>query len=379
MDLLNPTSLAQLAEREETGTHVSLFIPTHRFGDAVETDPLRWKNLLSEVETTLASHGLDKSAVDSLLAPAWELHRDSLTWQHMKDGLAFFLRPGWSTHFRLPIDVPQIAMVGDRFVTSPLLPVVTDDAQFLLLAVSQRRVRLLSGDHQGLEDIELDDVPTDLRDIIEPHDPRSNTMARPTSGGRAVFFGHGAGDDHFKTDELERFLRQVANGLQHYLADKHLPMVMVGLDELVAMYRGVNQYAHLADEDVRTNPDELSSQQLHEAAWPVIGQKVQAKRADEAARFHQLLGTGKASQSVAEVEVAAREGRVETLFVADDIWASGETPSTPPVVSLGRDTELSDAEALDRAAIDTLTHGGVVHAVPAKEMPADPVAATFRY
>lgn len=382
MELLNQLDLKKLNEPDSAGTHISLFVPTHRFGDQVETDPLRWKNLLSGVETELASQGLDKAAITHLLAPAWELHRDTLAWQNMSAGLAFFIRSDWNACYRLEVEVPAIAMTGDRFVMSPLLPGLTDDSQFLLLTVSQRRVRLLRGDHEGLSEVELDNVPTDLREIMEPHDPRSNTMTRPVSpkGGQAVFFGHGAADDHFKKDQVQAFMQQVASGLQTYLADQHLPMVLVGLEEMLAFYRGVNQYAHLSADEVRSNPDGLSAKQLHEAAWPLIDKQLQRKRDSEISRFDQLMGTGRASDAIAEIETAARDGRVEMLFVTADLWNLDETTSTPPVVSLGRDTQFSDWDLIDRAATDSLTHDGRVYSVPADSMPGkNEVAAIFRY
>lgn len=382
MELLNRSDLEKLSEPDRDGTHVSLFVPTHRFGDQVETDPLRWKNLLSGVETELASQGLDRAAITNLLAPAWELHRDTLAWQNMSGGLAFFIRPDWNACYRLEVEVPAIAMIGDRFVMSPLLPALTDDSQFLLLTVSQRRVRLLRGDHERLSEVELDNVPTDLREIMEPHDPRSNTMTRPVSprGGQAVFFGHGAADDHFKKDQIQAFMQQVANGLQSYLADQHLPMVLVGLEEMLAFYRGVNQYAHLTSDEVRSNPDSLSAKQLHEAAWPLINRQLELKRDSEINRFDQLIGTGRASDAIAEIETAARDGRVEMLFVTADLWNVEGTPSTPPVVLLGSDTQFSDWETIDRAATESLMHDGRVYSVPANTMPGKTgIAAIFRY
>jgi hypothetical protein len=75
-------------------------------------------------------------------------HLDELAHEagrYMSDGLVTFLRPGWHRMFRVPTTVPEVATIGDRFVISPLLRVVTGAAHFLVLTVSQRRVRLLEG------------------------------------------------------------------------------------------------------------------------------------------------------------------------------------------------------------------------------------------
>ena len=129
MDLFATADLEALAAPGETGTHVSLFMPTHRSGSELEADPLRWKNLVRGVTSVLAARGERKPDIDALLAPAWELHADSSAWEHMSDGLAVFLRPGWTRVYRVPVDVPEIAGVGDHFVVGPLLRALRTDYQ----------------------------------------------------------------------------------------------------------------------------------------------------------------------------------------------------------------------------------------------------------
>jgi hypothetical protein len=126
--------------------------------------------------------------IADLLTPAWELRDEYRAWRYMSDGLAMFLRPGWYRMFRVPVGVPEVATIGDRFVVGPLLRVVTEDGHFLVLALSQRRVRLLEGSLQRVEELELADVPTSLRDVIAPPEPRSQAMAFPVSSGRQAGF-----------------------------------------------------------------------------------------------------------------------------------------------------------------------------------------------
>lgn len=76
MDLLTREDLAQLCSTDHGGSHVSLFLPTHRFGAGVEADQIMWKNALTALETVLADLGMRGPEVEELLAPAWTLHRD---------------------------------------------------------------------------------------------------------------------------------------------------------------------------------------------------------------------------------------------------------------------------------------------------------------
>ncbi len=385
MDLVTKADLDELATRNRLGVSISLFIPTHTQRADTKTDPIRWKNLVNQVEHTLSERGMSADEIAELLAPAWQLHDDRIAWQYMSDGLAMYLRSGWHRMFRVPVEVPEVATVGDRFVVGPLVPLVTGDAHFLVLALSQRRVRLLEGSMQRVEEVEITDVPTSLEDVMEAPEARSNTMTFPVSsgsrgGGTAVFYGHGTADDDFKQNQVQSFLRQVADGLQTVLSGQNLPMVLVGLDQLVSLYRDVNSYPHVLDNGVRKNPDELSAEELHALAWPQVEGILAAERNAAIELFEEKHGTGLAVDDPAKIEEAAEHKRVDTLFLTTEhhCWEQQRQDST--VVELGRDETFAHCEMLDRVAVDTLAGGGRIYSVPTKEVPGSgDVAAVLRY
>ncbi len=381
MDLLTTTDLQALAHSDPSGPAVSIFMPTSRVATNAHVDPLQWKNLLTAIVSSLDDAGADSDETKTLLAPAWELHADASAWQHMSDGLAMFLRPGWHRTYRVPVDLPTVAAVGDRFLVSPLLGAISSDDHFLLLAVSQRNVRLLEGTRHRAEVVELPDVPIDLRDVIEAPDPRSDTMTRSLGGGRAVFHGHGAADDDFKNDEIVSFLRLVSDGLHPYLAEQDRPMVLVGLDRNVGLFREVNKYRNVLDDIVRSDPDDRSTEDLHAATWPIAAEHfAQAKHA-AMERFGSLHGTGLASGDAAKIEAAADQGRVETLFVPrEPSWWDETGGGRPAVISLGADQSRSDYERVNRAVLGTLTSGGKVYQLDdASALEGQAMIATFRY
>jgi hypothetical protein len=71
--------------------------------------------------------------VDSVLAPLRRLVNDGLFWQYQSDGLALYSRPGWWRALRVPLDLPELAVMADRFHISPLLPLLTGDGHFFVL------------------------------------------------------------------------------------------------------------------------------------------------------------------------------------------------------------------------------------------------------
>lgn len=384
MDLLTTNDLQTLTRADQHQPAISLFMPTSRVTADAQIDPLGWKNLLMAVAATLDDAGVDKDTAESLLAPAWELHANESAWRHMSDGLAMFIRPGWHRIYRVPVAVAQVAAVGDRFIVSPLLGAISSEDHFLLLAVSQRDVRLLEGTRHRVEAVELPDVPVDLRDVIEAPEPRSDTMARPLGGGRsgpAVFHGHGAADDDYKNDEVVRFLRQVNDGLHPYLAGQDRPMVIVGLDRNVGLFREINTYGNVLDQAASSNPDDLSAEDLHDAAWPIAAEHfAQAKHA-AIERFGQMHGTGVASVDADSIHAAADQGRVDTLFVSREHSCWGQAQGgRPTVVRLGVDQYLAECERFDRSVLAALMSGAKVYQLDEPSLlEGRLMAATFRY
>lgn len=382
MDLLTDKVIQKLAQAAGDETHVSLFMPTHRYGSEVQADQLQWKNLVSGVESVLLTE-MRRPDVEALLQPARDLQQDARAWQYMSDGLAMFLTQGSAQSYRIPAPLPELATVGDRFITGPLMHLLSGDEHYLMLGLSQNEVRLLDGSRHSVLQVELDDVPTSLEDVIEPREARSNTVSRPSSsgrGGRAVFYGHGTGDDAAGEADLKRFLRQVATGMKDLLRGHTAPLVLVGLDQNVAAYREVNEYPHVLDEAVIRNPDDLSVDQLHAQAWPLVESRLRAERQALIDRFHELNGTGRVASELSSVQVAAAQGRVDTLFMRAHPWCwervSGDEVA---VVHLGKDERYAECEALDRAAVDTLGNGGKVYATSQQVVNDSEVAAIMRY
>jgi hypothetical protein len=62
-----------------------------------------------------------------------------------------FSAPDVFRHYRLPFPFQEFVVVTERFHVKPLLPLLSGDGQFYLLALSQNGVRVLQGTHgQGL-------------------------------------------------------------------------------------------------------------------------------------------------------------------------------------------------------------------------------------
>jgi hypothetical protein len=378
VDAIRRTDLQRLA-LGRPGPCVSVFLPTHRAGREVEQAPIRLKNLLRQATEALEADGVKAPTTKSLLAPLRRLLDDRLFWQYQSDGLALFSRPGWWRSFRVPLDLPELAVVDDRFHVTPLLPLLAGDGHFFVLALSQNQIRLLEGTRDRVEEVDLPGVPLGVRDALQGEEVQKQLQLYVANRGRVgaggVYHGHGHPGEG-QAERILRYLRKVDRGLREVLADERAPMVLAAVEHLSPIFRKANTYPQLVDEVVPGSPEGLNPHELHARAWPIVEPLFLRAQREAAARYDRLAGTGLTSQDPQDIVRAAENGRIETLFVSQH--PAGPSAAAGDVSVSDEDSRLRDM--LELATVTALSKGGTVYVIPAGEVPGGgSAAAVFRY
>ncbi len=384
MTLLSRSDIMRLAT-DGRPPHVSLYMTTHRAGRETAQDPIRFKNLVSRAESELATAGYPSRVAADTLAPARRLLEDPFFWQHASDGLAVLLAGGEMDVFRIPIPFEELIVVGERGHLKPLLPTLTGDGAFFVLALSQGSVRLFAGSRDGIRELDLADIPTSLRDAVgydyEQRSLQFHTGAGAGRGGlrRAMFHGHGEGADEEESEVVE-FFRQVDAGARALIGGSSSPIVLAGVGWETALYRGLTQLHGVLAEGIEGNPDRMSAEELHARAWALAQPLFEAARRDAAERYLAIAGSSLAGDRVEHVLPAAAEGRVESLFVALGRQAWGRWVPATLEVEVHETRQPGDQDLLDAAALAALAGGASVFAVEPAEVPGGgTLAAVLRF
>ena len=366
---------------------VSIFLPTHERGPETKQDPIRLSNLLDEAQSVLEEGDSGRGA-DGILSPARALLKDEDFWQHQSRGLALFLSPDGMRRHRVPIDLREKVVVSERFHVKPLLPLLTGDGRFHVLALSQARVRLFDASRDSIRAIDLHDVPESLRDVVG-YDWKESSLqfysssagARSNVAGPGVMFhGHGSAKDDTKP-EVRKYIQAVDRGIMGLLPDRNRPLVLAAVEYVAAMFRATSKYPNITDQIVEGSPDRLSPEELRDAAWGIVEPQFQAGRDAATTRYRELGGgsKGHTSDELETIVPAAFAGRVQTLFVARDVEQWGRfDPETTQLLLHGKRVN-GDDDLLDVAAAETLVRDGEIYALDAEDMPGSPIAAIFRY
>jgi hypothetical protein len=397
MQIISREDVKTLLEQPKSNC-VSIYMPVHPAGAEVRQDPIRFKNLIKEAEARLIDAGLDQKEAMDLLSKAHELDVQEFWEQLGEHGLAIFISQDILRYYALPIDFEELVVVTDRFHVKPLLPILNGNGRFYILALSQNQVRLLVGTHYRCQEIDLtrvEGLPTSLDEALQYDDTSEKQLQRRSSAGGASNSGspgsqagsfHGQGSDtggeEHKVDIL-RFFQEVAPALEkNILHEQQAPLVLAGVEYLLPLYNSANRYQNLMAEAITGNPEILSAQELHSAAWGIVEAYFHKSQEEVLERYHELFGgnTGKASNKLEEIIPAAYYQRIDSLVVAVNQQQWGLFDTATETVYLHDEEETGDEDLLDFAAAHTLLNGGTVYAVPPEQIPySTPVAAIFRY
>lgn len=383
MSPLSRDDLKMLMERRP-GWHVSLYMPTHRAGVETQQNAIRCRNLLRQATDLLLASDLPARDVETLLAPVQPLLSNFDFWQHQQDSLALFLAPDVFQVYCLPLACPELVVVTQRFHIKPLLPLLSDDGQFFVLALSQNQVRLLQCTRYSVMEVELPNVPQSLAEALKYTDFEKQLQfhtGTPSGTGRraAIFHGHGVGVDDAK-ERIVEYFRQIDRGVSEVLRNGQAPLVLAGVEYLLPLYKEVTSSPQVIETGITGNPEGIRAETFQQQAWPLVEPYFRQGQEEAVARYQRYAGTGQAINDIGDILPAAYHGRVDTLFVAVGVQQWGTFDPETQTIQVAQEAAPEHEDLLDCAAVYTFLTRGTVYAVAPGNVPDDgPIAAVLRY
>src|SRR6185312_7799631 len=279
---------------------ISLYQPTHRANPDNLQDPIRYKNLVRDVERSLREKYRGRE-VRPLLERFRSLGDDYLFWTHQRDGLAIVASADTFQVFRLQRPVEELVVVADSFHLKPLLRMVQSADRYQVLCLDRHEATLYEGNRAALGG-ELTDPQRRIAYNAEP----------------AVFHGQGGKKDEVDKD-TERFFRVIDREvLDRFSRPYGLPLILVALPEYHAEFRRVTCNPFLEQDGVAKHPGSLQPEQLRAEAWRAVEPKYLARLARLTEDHRTAAARGLAASDLEEVARAAFAGRIGVLLVEAD-------------------------------------------------------------
>ncbi len=371
---VNDDDLTKWSATSSSSELVSIYLPTHRAGREVTQDPVLFRRLIANAASEVAA--------GELLAAAARLVDDRDFWAHGSVGLAVLAGPEGTTAIRLSEPTGELAVVSDRFHLKPLVAARARRVEFDVLAISRHSVRFVDVTGSRAVEVEIPGMPTSMPEALrwDDRDPQLQSHSGSRAGGgrlTATFHGQGSTSDARDVD-LDRYLHMVDHAVADHRSGSTRPLVLAGVDDIVGVYRKLTRCAHVLDDVVAGNPDQLRAAELADRARRFVPPS--AAEAERTARESFLGGAAATVRTVEQAVIAAAAGQVASIFVPADCEYWGRYRSGHHLLEEHETRGPGDHDLADVAAIEALRHGGLVFVVPASDIPGGgTAAATLRY
>ncbi|ACF45209.1 MAG: hypothetical protein OQK66_02030 [Prosthecochloris sp.] len=361
---------------------LSIYQKTHRHHPENQQDPIRFRNLVKQLEESLRKK-YPKRDVAPLMQPFYDLAENHRFWNHTLDGLAVFGAPDHFSFYRLPEPVREIVVAAETFHTKPLLRVFQTYERYQVLSLTRSEVKLYEGTKDSFDELSLaESVPHTLTEALgeEITAPHQTVASYGGTKGPAMHHGHGAKKDESAID-AERFFRLVDKGiLDHHSQQSGLPLLLAALGENQGLFRQISQNPFLMNEGIDFNPDALKNGSLHEKSWAVVEPQIRSRMDALLQEYEAAQPKGMGSGDLEQVAAAAAAGKVATLFIGSDVQVPGRLDRVSGAIELDELVDPEVDDLLDDIGELVLEKGGVVRVIPSDRMPTmTGIAAIFRF
>lgn len=337
---------ALLSELQRVSAYPSVTVLVNTTAGVVPDTALRARTaqLIDVVDQRLRGDVVDEER-------AWlvtEIRRlvDDAATEPPATAMGLFVSPGHSVFVRLGRAVTERVVIDQSFATRDLVADLNRTAQYRLVTISDRMLRVLIGDRRRLVEVRNEAWPL------------------------------------LRTDELSvtGWSAAVVDGLRDLQRQHPLPTVVAGVERSVRRH-------HEALAPFRTigvipgNHDRTGWAELHTASWPLVTDWLRADLDDALRRLDAARSERRYAGGIHEIWPLAADGRVDVLVV-EDTFAVAARVNADNQLDPVEDATAPDVvdDIVDEAIEAVLQAGGRVVVTGDGNLAAhDRIAAVLRY
>jgi hypothetical protein len=321
---------------------------------------------IREAEKQLRERGYSKSA--NLLQPLQQfVENPSLSagshWQR-----AIFRSPSVFEQFSLTTVVQPTLTIGGSFSIRQFASELSLPRTFYVLALSKTRVDLLRCAGLHAEPAKLPPgVPATLEEAMAFDPPDHNLESRSAAGVstgamHSVRFGTGSGRER-QHAHVADYYKLVDRGLRQMFRGPDIPLILAGVEEDVATYRGGSAYQGLTKSSILGSPDVARDQtELLLEAYSILHREEIERQLAALMAARERTGPSRFSTDPDNILPAAFEGRVDQLYL-------NESAKRMEMFERGTYHSWGEEDLLNVAAVQTIIHDGKACELPAEMVP----------
>jgi len=380
---------------EQLATHqgdccITAYMPTHRAGVEVneQQDRIAFKKMLQNVKQLMQDKGLQQTRIEAMLKPGFDMLRENdQLWYNMTEGMAVFIADDYFKFVRMPYAPQEEILMNNSFYVSPLIQAMAGNEHFYVLLISKKQSKIFRADAFYMEDLHIEELPQGVEDVVHNEEKESdNDLFRGGStragGGvpAANYHGIGGGRPDPK-DLLAVYMQEVDRTLwTKVLSRENAPLLLAGVEYLLPIYRSVSTYQNIWEEQLTGSYEHELPEVIYEKARAIMQPYFDKQHKDAFENYMNKLATPLTTSMPDAVIRASYYGQVSDLFVEKGAHIWGHFDADANQLEMHNSHEMNDDCLVDKAAMQTILHGGRVHIMEKEEMPnGSTIAALLRY
>jgi hypothetical protein len=240
------------------------------------TSRIQFKNLLKEARQLLSTDGLRNHEIDDVLQPATKLldgEEFRLNYEH---SLALFIGQDFFRYYRLPFDdIKPSVSIGKEFKIKPLLRLFKNNLPYYVLTLSYNGAQLLKGDNYNIKQSRKFPSMLKALNIDELPNERQLHMVASIKEGRRSEKYHGQyNENEVNKDMLLNYFRQIDHKINTVIKNKKIPLIIAGVDYLLPLYRQVNTYIHILDDEIIGSIEHISIDAIRQQICDMVANEL---------------------------------------------------------------------------------------------------------
>ena len=323
--LKRETDLDSIINSEIGGPHISIFLPVHpdTRSETINEDVIRFKNNLGNAKDKIIDSESYSDDLTKRINELEALSTDTTFWENQSLGLAIFVNKSDIHIIHLSFEVSEGSYIEEEFIVFPLLAMQALDYNLYVLNINTKQPTLYECTRDTVTEINDADLPDSLSDALQLDELNKAQQFHTGDGrGRAMFHGHG-GNTGAKGEEVEKYLRLLANKVDLYLKkinagsrNADAPLLLLGTSDRAPIVKDALEYDKIIhDEQNESLKDPIKEEILLKRCKNVIDNLIESQQKQLFNEIDEKLANELAVIGEEAIATACDMNNVERLLV----------------------------------------------------------------
>jgi hypothetical protein len=336
----------QLVKDIKSDVCISILLNTHRVKPEKLQDRIGLKNLIQQANARLLTFETKERA--EFLTEKLRKLEASINHLENQESLLLFVNEEIATYTRLPISVGNRVVIDTTFATRDLIRALHYETNYLILVLTEKKARLLEALSEKLVQEIGKPFPIENSDLFP-------TMVREKKNASI--------QTHYLAEFYNRIDKEV-NAIRYL---HNLPVF------ICTESSNFHEYLKIADQKhtifpvyMKGNHEKETSQHIVTESWKILHKHCIEKENKRLEELELALTNGNYLCDINEIWEAIPEGRIQTLFLEENLFQSAQITKNALILVGEEDRNLQNVvdDIYDELIEANLNHGGDVVFLP---------------